>query len=97
MDNSARIVISDDVLCQELRGETVLLDLSSEKYFGLDPVATRIWQLMGEGRDIEGILMILQSEYEVDRQQLEHDLDLLLVSLVDAGLVTLKSAASSDN
>ena len=48
-----RIEISEDVLFQEVGGETVLLDLASEQYFGLDAVGTRIWQLLGEGADRE--------------------------------------------
>jgi hypothetical protein len=45
------ISISKDVLTQELQDETVLLDLDSENYFGLDSVGTRIWQLLNEGQD----------------------------------------------
>ena len=32
---------SSEVLVQEVGGEAVLLDLASERYFGLDPVGTR--------------------------------------------------------
>ena len=42
--------VSKDVLFQEVAGETVLLDLNSESYFGLDEVGTRIWTLLNEGR-----------------------------------------------
>jgi len=37
-----------DVLSQEVDGETVLLNLNSENYFGLDEIGTRIWQLLQE-------------------------------------------------
>ena len=43
--------ISPEVLHQEINGETVLLDLDSESYFGLDAVATRVWQLISEGKN----------------------------------------------
>ena len=32
--------------------ETVILDLASGTYFGLDPVGARIWALMGEGKTL---------------------------------------------
>ena len=41
-----RFTISDEVLSQEVNGETELLDLESESYFGLNQVGTGIWQLL---------------------------------------------------
>ena len=61
------ITISKDVLAQELDGETVLLDLSGERFFGLDEVSTRIWQLLGEGADEAAIVDRLLEEYDVGR------------------------------
>ena len=43
---ASRIRPSDEVLFQELQDESVLLDLKSGVYFGLDIVGTRIWQLL---------------------------------------------------
>ena len=37
----------------------VLLDLESERYFGLDPVGTRIWALLGEGASIGAVVETL--------------------------------------
>ena len=39
-----RASIPPDVLLQELQGESVLLNLSSGRYFGLNGVGTRMWQ-----------------------------------------------------
>ncbi len=44
--------ISPDVLFRELAGEAVLLDLKSQRYFGLGEVGTRIWQLLDEQGEI---------------------------------------------
>ena len=49
------IRISDNVLSQEVAGETVLLDLASESYFGLDEVGTRVWQMLKQGMGREAI------------------------------------------
>ena len=79
--------ISDDVLFQEVGGETVLLDLGSENYFGLDEIGTRIWSLLREAKNADEILDVLLQEYEVDRVTLESDLDELLSKLLEAGLI----------
>ena len=83
------ITISKDVLAQEIDGETVLLDLASESFFGLDPVSTRVWQLLNEGADREQLIDTLLAEYEVERPMLEKDVADLLDRLDEAGLISL--------
>ena len=83
------IEISSEVLTQELDGETVILDLKSESYFGLDKVGTRIWQLLQEQEDIQTITATMLNEYDVGEEQLEKDIQNLLTQLNKAGIVTL--------
>ncbi len=81
--------ISSEVLFQEVSGETVLLDLASENYFGLDEVGTRIWGLLQSGFSIGETMDTLMEEYEVERATLEKDVGELLEKLVEAGLIKL--------
>ena len=64
----------------------VLLELSSERYFGLNEVGTRIWQLLSDGGDPRAVLDALFEEFEVDRDQLAADLEAYLDEMVQAGL-----------
>lgn len=77
-------------MSQEVSGETVLLDLKGECYFGLDEVGTRIWQLIQEHGDLKKIHEIMLDEYHVDGEKLQRDLDDLVTKLVDAGLANLE-------
>ena len=79
--------IPEGVLFQDVSGETVLLDLSSESYFGLDPVGTRIWALLNENKSVGQVLDALLEEYEVERGTLEADLEELLDKMLAAGLI----------
>ena len=79
--------VSKDVLFQEVSGETVLLDLNSEAYFGLDEVGTRIWTLLNEGKTAVEMVDVLLEEYEVERETLEGDVRDLLTALIEAGLI----------
>ncbi|RPH97014.1 MAG: PqqD family protein [Lysobacterales bacterium] len=88
-----KIEISDEVLFQEVSGETVLLDLASEQYFGLDAVGTRVWQLLGAGASAEAVVETLLEEYEVEREQLAADIDELLGRLAEAGLIRIVDEA----
>jgi hypothetical protein len=78
---------SDDVLFQEVGGEAVLLDLASEQYFGLDPVGTRIWELLDGGTALAQVHRTLCAEFDADAQRIGGDLLTLAQALADAGLV----------
>lgn len=83
------LVISSEVIAQEVAGETVLLDMNSEQYFSLDTVGTRIWQMLGQSMDIAEIREQLLQEYDVSEQQLARDVDELIAVLLEQGLVTV--------
>lgn len=89
MDLNKIIRISTDVLSQEVSGETVLLNLKSENYYGLDEVGTRVWQLLNEYDDLSVIYSILLQEYDVDEKQLHGDLDEVIKKMLDAKIVQI--------
>ena len=89
---SSSVSISKEVLSQEVSGETVLLDLQSESYFGLDAVGTRIWQLLQEKGRLQQVFDTMLEEYEVDEKQLHKDLNELLVMLIDEELISIEPA-----
>lgn len=81
-----------DVLVREVSGESVLLNLSSETYFGLDHIGTRMWQLLTAGRSIRQAYERLLEEYDVAPDTLCSDLSRLIEELVRHGLVELRPA-----
>lgn len=89
--NLSTIVIpSTEVLVQELDGEVVLLNLDSERYFGLDEVGTRVWQHLLEYRGLERVCEEMRKEYDVDESKLRADVLQLVEELIEAGIVTVE-------
>ena len=82
-----RVALSDEVLAQEVGDEIVLLDLAGERYFGLDPVGTRIWTLLPDCPDLATVLDRLCAEFDAPRERIQADLLALVEALLDAGLV----------
>jgi hypothetical protein len=41
---SQHVSVPDDVLMRELDGESIILDLATKNYYGLDDVGARMWQ-----------------------------------------------------
>ena len=75
------------VVARQVADETVLLDLESGTYYGLDLVGTRVWQLLQDGRSVGEVCDVLVEEYEVERTELEADIDALIADLIEKKLV----------
>ena len=82
-----KITVPDGVLVRELAGESVLLNLNSESYFGLDEVGTRMWASLVTSPSIEAAFDTLLAEYEVEPERLSADLNIFTQKLVELGLL----------
>ena len=60
--DDVRIRIPDGVVFREVKGEAVLLELETGRYYGLDEVGTRIWQLLVSTRSLRSTLASLIAE-----------------------------------
>lgn len=89
MKLDATLKLSPDVLTQVVGEELVILDLSGEAYFGLDPVGARIWQLLEQGLSIGNIVTVLLDEYDVAEEQLRNDVEKLVGDLVEHKLASI--------
>jgi len=87
------VIISAEALSQEVNGETVVLDLKTEQYFGLDKVGTRIWQLINEHRELQTTFDVMKEEFDVEGDRLESDMNMLLTEMMKSGLITLENQA----
>jgi hypothetical protein len=85
-----QVVACEDVLVRQLEGESVLLNLASESYFGLDEVGTRMWTVLTTAVSVEAAVNILVAEYAIERDQLRADLQRFITKLSDAGLVAIR-------
>jgi len=84
---SDRVTVPDDVLISNLQDESVILNLDSERYYGLDDVGTRFLSIVTTSESIETAYERLRHEYDVDPQILRNDLFALIENLVDQGLL----------
>ena len=77
------------VVSCNLSDETVLLDLASGVYFGLNQVGASIWNLTDTPRTVDQIGAELQKEYEIDAESCHAAVSHFLVQLAGKGLITL--------
>lgn len=81
-----------DVLVRVLDEESVLLNLETERYFGLDKTGTRMWQSVIAAPNIQTAYQQLLDEFDVEPDLLRANLSELLGRLADNGLLQLVPA-----
>jgi len=87
-----RVVVPSHVLVRFLDKESVLLNIETERYFGLDETGTRMWQLVTAAPKIEVAYEQLLEEYDVQPELLRENLTDLLNRLVENGLLQVASS-----
>lgn len=85
------ILINESIVCANVDGEAVLLNVETGLYFGLNQVGTRIWELLAEGKSGDEIATQLADEYNVEQERLDSELSTFLNLLLVNGLAKLVS------
>ena len=84
-----KVMAAQDVLINKIEGESVLLNLNNECYYGLDTVGTRMWELLTTADSIQAAYDALLNEYDVDPEILRLDLEELIGNLIEQGLMEI--------
>ena len=90
LDLRSVVVASSDQLASSIGGETVILGLKAGRYYGVDQVGARVWQLVQTPRPVAEIRNAIVAEYDVDPGRCEADLLKLLHQLVEAHLIEVR-------
>ena len=83
----SRALVPEAVITRELDGETILLNLETGIYFGLDKVGTDVLRAIRTVGTLEEALDLVQSEYDVEPEVLRADFLRLVDELLAKGLL----------
>jgi len=86
-----RLVVPPDVLINVVENESVILNLKSERYFGLDEIGTAMWKALTGTRSIQAACDELLLRYDVEPDRLRQDVQELAEKLVEHGLLEVHS------
>ena len=90
-----RAAVDPDVMIRNVGEESVILDLKTERYLGLNEVGTQMWSAIVGSTSIQSAYETLLAEYEVEPERLRENLQDLLRQLVEHGLVKLSPAGKA--
>ena len=70
------------ILENEIDGEKIMMSLDTGRYYGLNKVASRIWEIVNNSISVEKLIELLLNEYEIDYEECKKEvlkfLDILL-------------------
>lgn len=78
---------NEQIIDGELDDNQVMMHLDKGKYFGLDPVAKRIWELIEEPKNIGEITAILLEEFEVTPEQCNEEVQSFLDKAIEFDII----------
>ncbi len=84
---SSKVRQADNLVSCDLDGETALMNATTGYYYGLDPVGSHIWSLIGEGRLVAEVCALLLEEYEVEPIECQRQVLAYLSELAQNNLV----------
>jgi RNA polymerase-interacting CarD/CdnL/TRCF family regulator len=64
---------NSEIIDGALDDNLVMMHIGKGKYFGLNPVGKRIWEILEQPKRFEEITDILQAEFEVTPEQCKTD------------------------
>jgi hypothetical protein len=80
-------VRAEAVASQEIDGETVLLDLKSSEYLGVNESGTLLWQALLVGTTRRDLVALLCERFGIQQEQADADVDAFLADCDDRGLL----------
>lgn len=88
MQPDEMIAASANAVARKVGGETVLLDLESGTYFGLNAVGSFIWALIEkEPHSLASLAEAVAADFDVTRDEALRDITALAQSLAENGLL----------
>jgi hypothetical protein len=83
------VVPVEDQVSAQLGEETVILNVESGQYYGLNEVGARVWELIQQPRALAEIRTALLEHYDVEPEVCERDLRRIIEDLMANGLVAV--------
>jgi hypothetical protein len=93
---ASQVRIPESIAAHELQGELLLLNSEMGVCVSLDPMGTRMWQLIQQHHALHNVLEALLHEYEVTEAQCQQDLLGFVAQMLEDGFVETVAEETSD-
>ncbi len=85
---------NQQVIDGELDNNQVMMHLEKGKYFGLNPIGKRIWDLIEQPKSFKELTIALLSEFDVTEEQCSQEVRNFLGKAVECDIIVKSEAGS---
>jgi hypothetical protein len=94
ISTETRLSRNPSLVHTELDGHTMMMSIEAGKYFSLNPIGSRIWQLIEHPVSAGDVVATLEHEFEIDAERCRAETFGFLERLVANDLVVFDDGAS---
>jgi hypothetical protein len=89
---SIKSVVSqiEDIVASDIDGEKVMMSMKRGRYYSLDPVGSRVWEMIERPIKVSDLIDMLMLKYDVDRETCECDTLTFLEELLESGILQIR-------
>ncbi len=80
----------EEIVASDIDGETVMMSVENGKYYGLDDIGSRIWELIERPVKVSDLNNTLIERYDIDRETCERDVLKFLNGLDDDRILAVE-------
>ena len=77
----------EDIITSDIDNEKVMMSVDKGEYFGLDPIGSRVWEMIEKPIKVSALIDALLLKYDADRAICEGDVLAFLEELHASGLL----------
>ena len=80
----------EDIVTSDIDDEKVMMSVEKGQYYNLDPVGSRVWELIDKPIKVSELIDALLLKYDVDRETCERDVLAFLEEIHEDGILQVE-------
>ena len=90
LEKSNIIYRNDEILINEVDGETVMMSIENGTYYGMNPTGNFVWNILNQERSIEEIVNKIIETFSLTEDQCNSDVLPFIQSMIDEKIILVK-------
>jgi hypothetical protein len=79
-----------DMVFSHIDDEVVMMSIETGEYYGLNPIASRIWEALEKPHTFDRLIDVLTLEFNIDQTACRNDVTMFLNQMTEKNLVIIK-------
>jgi hypothetical protein len=89
INTNTKIVRNNEIISSDMDDETVMMNIEKGEYYGINPIGSRIWELIETPRKVSNICEKLCEEYDVTQEKCNNDVMHFLNHMAEKKIITI--------